>query len=633
VFIKHSGSEIIGNNATLKPGIDFSSVSSMMMETGNTAAVYSNTAVSIPIVAGSQTFTFLNASNLLSAGDMVRLEGGVNYSSGGAEYNNGHLAQIKSVVGNVVTVSNVPEISFTATRIYSYKTLSEVKIRSLNFDLDTKSVYGAIALTYCINSEIQGGRFIGTGTGQTAIRIDQNINGLVLNTEISGFSKFEGAGPTAYGIAVHGHNIVCRENRISDCKHSLTSSDCRYLSTGIVFEYNICRGLSMNNNTAPLDFHGNARGVARNNTVYSFALIGAQFRDGGIDVIDNTIFVNWEGASTIIRGIVFYEKYFGENKISGNKIYFTHASNPVSVEAIKVDVNNNGGTRNKNVSILSNYTNEGFYSWAASDGSLVIENNTFDSVYGDLTGTTNRPGVELADCSDFLVQGNTINNTHTSHNVAAFFVRNTCKRGTLQFNTVKLANNIPSTMFYLNGSDLKAIENVVVSDASFVNYINGYIAGSKVLLQGNKKSSTSGTYSDVGYTLLPTPDGFYENKTIQVSNGTLGEPYLCKKIGASRWEWVPADLNNKNSFYTRGSIGPGVDLNTLVLSGQYVQGSSSGNTTLLNYPIEACPAGIIHVFSPDPAFVSQEYHTIKNRKFTRFYSSSAWGLRKEFMLP
>lgn len=65
--------------------------------------------------------------------------------------------------------------------------------------------------------------------------------------------------------------------------------------------------------------------------MYSFALIGAQFRDGGIDVIDNTIFVNWEGASTIIRGIVFYEKYFGENKISGNKIYFTHASNPVSV--------------------------------------------------------------------------------------------------------------------------------------------------------------------------------------------------------------------------------------------------------------------------------------------------------------
>lgn len=72
------------------------------------------------------------------------------------------------------------------------------------------------------------------------------------------------------------------------------------------------------------------------------------------------------------------------------------------------------------MSILSNYTNEGFYSWAASDGGLVIENNTFDSVYGDLTGTTNRPGVELADCSDFLVQGNTINNTHTSHNVAAF---------------------------------------------------------------------------------------------------------------------------------------------------------------------------------------------------------------------
>lgn len=533
VEIKYSGTEIEGNNATLKPASTFAPDSAMLLVTGNTTAKYTSP-VEISLKKGLATLLLPNASDILRVGDIVRFEGGVKYNVDNAVYKYGHLAQIQAVSGQTITLTQAPVESFPVNRIYTYSSLKNIKVRNLNVDLDSNAVYGGVALSYCVNSMIRGGKYEGSGTGQTAIRIDQCFNSEVSKTTIANFSKLQGSGPTAYGIAIHGHNIVVRQNQISNCKHALTTSDRRYMSTQLVFQGNVCRGLPIDHNTAPLDFHANARGKAVSNMVYSFSVIGMQVRDGGIDLIGNTVHVDWKGRSEVLCGIFFYENYFGDNKIVNNKIVFKHTNNPKSVEIMKTDRRSN--VRSRNVVISGNSSNEGFINWARSDDGIVA-NNTFNSEYGDLEKSINRPGIELSDCTNFVIQRNSVVNNHSQPTIAAFYVRKDCRNITAECNTIKLKNNIETPMLHLSGYETRAMDNTVISNANFNGYIDGYSDSTKIILIRNKKIDSNGKSSSIGYTTLPSPTKFFEGITVLLTTKSSTDRYLCKRKGKG-FEWV-----------------------------------------------------------------------------------------------
>jgi hypothetical protein len=536
LLIKHSNSELVGNNATIKPTTNFSPLSGSLMQTANSAAMYSNIGVSILISKGDASISFTNASTQLRVGDMVRLEGPNSYVNGNQTYAFGHLSQIKAITGDIVLLTEPAIESFTATKIYTYSRLNALKISKLNFDLDQTNVFNALTLHYCTNSTISGGSYHGRTIGEIGISVDECINMVVEDLEVSSFSKLVGDNPIAYGISVHGHNITVRKSRVEDCKHTLTTSDRRYMSTGINFENNICYGLPQDNNTAPLDFHGNARGTCRGNTIYSFAPVGMQFRDGGIDVLDNTLNLNWKGPSTTLKGIFFGEKYFGENRIEGNVINIYHANAPLATQAINVDLIS--GIRNRNVTIRKNIINEGFINWEQSDGGLLITENRLDAPAESGNAMT-FAGVLLTDVIDFEVSGNQFFNRNVSFTGASVLnVAASSSRGLIYNNTIYVIEGAALPLVKLFGPQIRMIDNLFVSNSSYGNYIGFYTVSSKALLQGNKRVDSSGDYSPITYqNNLPTASAFYLDKIININTAVGTTAYSCKLI-ASNYVWV-----------------------------------------------------------------------------------------------
>jgi hypothetical protein len=544
VFIKNTNSQIDGNNATIKAKLSSTfPANSFLMRTGNRIEIHSNTAVAISIKDGSAEFVYAGADTALHVGEIVRIEGGVSYSNSqlaNQTYNYGHMSQIKSITGNVVTLTDPAIEPFTGSKLYVYRSLDRIEISNLNFDHGTSSVFGSLHLAYCTNSKIEGGNYRGNGLGQLGVLIDANINTLVQRLDIDGYSNLVGDSPIGYGIGLIGHNVTAFKNRISDCKHALATSDRRYMSTGLIMDSNICYGLKVLGNTAPLDYHGNARGKAINNTIYSFNAIGAQFRDGGIDVIDNTIIINNQGnAALTYKGIIFYEKYFGENRIEGNKVFFHHTTNPLGTFALQIDVNvgPNEGVKNRNVTVRKNFFSEGFMLWKESDGGLVIEENEFTSP-GDLGGALISPGIQISKSFDFLIRRNTFTNKHVSLGSYAVIIDDSCRRGTFRENLMKLINNDTDPQIRVEGKEMKIIDNLIISGAATQNsYISGYSTANKVLLINNKKATPTGSYVYIGYGTLPNPDGFYVDQSIVVSAGSTTTTYTCKNVGGV-YTWV-----------------------------------------------------------------------------------------------
>jgi hypothetical protein len=536
VLIKNSNSQIIGNNATIKArNFTNSNPVAFIMRTDNHAPIHSNTATTINIKDGSAEFTYGDTS-ALHVGDIVRIEGDTSYFDPQFNqlYNYGHMSQVKSKSGNVITLTNPAIEPFTGSKLYVYRSLDRIEIFDLNFDHGNTSVFGSLHLEYCTNSKVDGGRYRGNGLGQLGVLIDANINALVQRLDIDGYSNLVGTSPIGYGIGLIGHNVTAFKNRISDCKHALATSDRRYMSTGLIMDSNICYGLKVLGNTAPLDYHANARGKAINNTIYSFNAIGAQFRDGGIDVIDNTIIINNEGSVPLTyKGLIFYEKYFGENRIEGNKVFFHHTTNPLGTFALQIDVTvaNKRGVKNKNVTVRKNFFSEGFMLWKESDGGLVIEENEFTSP-GDLGGALISPGIQISKSFDFLIRRNTFSNKHVSLGSYAVIIDDSCRRGTFRENMIKLINNDTDSQIRVGGKEMKIIDNLIISGAATQNsYISGYSTASKVLLINNKKATSTGSYVYVGYGTLPNPDAFYVDQSIVVSAGSTTTTYTCKNVG------------------------------------------------------------------------------------------------------
>ncbi|WP_426293746.1 right-handed parallel beta-helix repeat-containing protein [Dyadobacter endophyticus] len=549
LLIKNSNTKIIGANATIKARSDFSlPAERFIMRTGNTTPIYSNTSVSINIYDGSAEFTMANASTLLRVGDMVRIEGPGSYPKGELTnplYSSGHLSQIKRIVGDVVTMTDAAIEPFTGTKIYTYKTLDAIEISDLNFDHGTfgtpgtSQVFGSLSLSYCTNAKVTGGKYRGNGLGQIGLIIDSNINTFVQQLDVDGYSNLVGSSPIGYGISMTGHNVTLFKNRVSECKHSLATSDRRFMSTGLIMDSNICYGLKTLGNTAPLDYHANARGKAINNTVYSFNTLGAQFRDGGIDVIDNTIIINYQGTESLtFKGLIFYEKYFGENRIEGNKIFVHHATAPLGVQIIQVDVDANLGSKNRNVSIRKNYLSGGNIYWEESDGGLVIEENELTSP-GDMGTALISPGIQIINSQDFLIRNNTFTNNHVTLASYAVIVDIDSKRGTIQDNKINLVKDATSSQIRLYGDELKVTGNTIMSGAATGNsYIGWYTSDKKILLLNNKKIlSPAGPYVNIGYGSLQDANAFYSDHSVMViaSNGTTR--YTCKSISGV-YTWV-----------------------------------------------------------------------------------------------
>lgn len=541
VLIKNTDSQIIGNNATIKafssPGPNLPP-NAFLMRTGNSTAVYSHTTTSINIKNGSAEFVFEDTA-ALNIGDIVRIEGGISYSNtelANQTYNYGHMSQIKSKMGNVITLTNPAIEPFTGSKIYAYHTLDRIEISNLNFDHSSSLFFGSLQLSYCTNLKIDGGRYRGNGLGQLGVLIDANINALVQRLDIDGYSNLVGSSPVGYGIGMIGHNVTAFKNRISDCKHALATSDRRYMSTGLIMDSNICYGLKVLGNTAPLDYHGNARGKAINNTIYSFNAIGAQFRDGGIDVIDNTVIINNQGTEPLTyKGLIFYEKYFGENRIEGNKVFFHHTTNPLGTFALQIDVNDS--IQNKNVSVRKNFFSEGFVYWEQSSGGLVIEENEFTSP-GDLGSALISPGIQIFRSFDFLIRRNTFTNRHVSLGSYAVIADSSCSRGTFRDNKINLVNNDTDPQIRVAGKETKVFDNIIMSAAATQNsYISGYTTASKALLINNKKITSNGSYVYIGYGTLPNPNAFYVDQNIVVSAGSTTTSYTCKNVGGV-YSWV-----------------------------------------------------------------------------------------------
>lgn len=555
VLIKNSNSQIIGNNATIKARSFANPSNTFIMRTANFTPVYSNTATTVNVVDGSAEFIY-NDTTALHVGDIIRIEGEISYSNSqlaNQTYNYGHMSQVKNKSGNVITLTNPAIETFTGTKLYAYRALDRVEISDLNFDHDTSLVFGSLQLSYCTNSRIDGGKYGGNGLGQLGVLIDANINTLVQRLDIDGYSNLVGSSPIGYGIGMIGHNVTAFKNRISNCKHALATSDRRYMSTGLIMDSNICYGLKVLGNTAPLDYHGNARGKAINNTIYSFNAIGAQFRDGGIDVIDNTIIINNEGSESLTyKGLIFYEKYFGENRIEGNKVFFHHTTNPLAVFALQIDVRVDSleGVKNKNVTVRKNFFSEGYMLWKESSGGLVIEENEFTSP-GDLGGALISPGIQIFNSSDFLIRRNTFTNKHVSLGSYAVIIDLTCTRGAFRENLINLVNDDTDPQIRVAGKEMRVIDNVIISKAATQNsYISGYTTTSKVLLINNKKTTPTGAYVYIGYGNVPNPDAFYVDQSIVVSAGSTTSSYTCKNVGGV-YRWILTEnLNFSDSSTT-----------------------------------------------------------------------------------
>lgn len=194
VLIKNSNSQIIGNNATIKARPSFTNpAKAFLMRTGNLVAIYSDTATSINIKDGSAEFVYDDTS-ALHVGDIVRIEGDTSYfdSLFNQIYNYGHMSQVKSKSGNVITLTNPAIEPFPGSKLYVYRSLDRIEIFDLNFDHGSSSVFGSLQLGYCTNSKIDGGRYKGNGLGQLGVLIDANINALVQRLDIDGYSNFGG---------------------------------------------------------------------------------------------------------------------------------------------------------------------------------------------------------------------------------------------------------------------------------------------------------------------------------------------------------------------------------------------------------------------------------------------------------
>lgn len=536
LFIRHSNSKLLGNNAIIKPKAGFPS-SGILLQTSNTAPNYSNQGVSINLQKGSPAILVPNASTLLKVGDFIRFEGNHKFVNGDQIYSYGHVAEIKAINGETVILSIVPIETFTATKIYTYTILKGISISELNFDHAGLPVFGSLHLHYCINSRINGGKFQGTGTGEFGIFLDQNINSMVELAEIEGYPNLTGIG---YGVSITGHNVLAFKNKISDCKHALTTGDRRFMSTGVNFDSNVCYGLAQNQNTAPLDYHGNSRGQAKNNQIYSFAPTGAQLRDGGIDFIDNTVFLNWSGEAVTLKGLALLELFFGENKIEGNKFVITHTNTVLATQAINVDLINS--VRNKHVSIKHNAFNEGWVNWEQSDGGLVMDDNYFDS--GVESGSSQVfGGILLTDVRDFKIINNTFLNRSISQ-TAAYAINATanCIRGFISNNSFDVTNNFAQPLIRIPGNQMQVFNNIFLSNAAYGSYIGFYTPESKALLKSNKRVDDTGNYYVITYqNSLPAPSAYYVDHVIQFNSSVGTTSYTCKFVGGE-YKWLLSEV-------------------------------------------------------------------------------------------
>ena len=252
---------IDGSNSIFNSTIDsYSDLFSLKATT-----VY-NLTQSTEILENQSEFTISNISNA-TVGDILYFFNTKN----GTQYNDNLtenvMGEITNIDGNKYTISHPSRYSFTADRVYVYKTLQNINIKNIKFNMLKGNI--GMELQHCKNCIIENCTFNGT-EGATAeessaigILMLRCIDSIVKNCSANNCYYEVTGNSLGYGVCVGGHNLVVESCNIENCKHAIAS---RGYSVNITYRNNIVRGYSRG--LQIIDSHEKTQVLIEGNTIY-----------------------------------------------------------------------------------------------------------------------------------------------------------------------------------------------------------------------------------------------------------------------------------------------------------------------------------------------------------------------------
>lgn len=478
----------------------------------------------------------------------------VNVGSGN-KYFFGFLREIESYTADSLKIFGSFPSSYTATTIEVFSASKFSRIEQLHVDLSNATDCNGIDL-YGINSEVKQCSVYGN-EGRSAATFDKNRIGIMVrgvsctvrNCEAKNiFNSGGGSIRTGYGIEVAGVNCKITESKVDNCKHCISTSERRFLDTGLIYEaIKVTQdvelfGMMLADGVTPLiswplDIHANAAGVE----ILNCHAIGPSFLLG----VRN-------GNVSMRGGLLKHNRLTGNGRfgLSINEMPI----NSMTLTGVEIDCDitaywNLDGT-NKNIRIEKSELNQrirfwsgvfdsnlGLWTGVSNFENITISENTFkpkndESIAIDISSSISR-------IKNLRVIGNYFDLSAVSNATAIRLgIQNEISGGEISGNTFKAGINSKGIVI----ASESMLENLKIErnrfSRQYVMAIDVEITGSGNYTFNDNECTGPVLLSDMEYRTIPNGNTF---------NTTMPKPFSGSGlfIGNDGWYFEPQAPGNK----------------------------------------------------------------------------------------
>ena len=215
------------------------------------------------------------STDAVNIGDIVLIETS-KANPRASTYQYGSYRYVEAIQGNRLILDDAIEhdllLATDDVKITVVKPITNLKVTGLTLEIPADTYQNGIVLEHLRNATFSYLRV--TAGGQNMVGISTTgFNIRVRQSEVSGF--LDDTNGLGYGIALYGNHLQATNNKISACKHAISSADRRFVNSDITYAFNQVRDTQL----AAFDVHGTGEGVKIYENI--IADIGKSYPGGG----------------------------------------------------------------------------------------------------------------------------------------------------------------------------------------------------------------------------------------------------------------------------------------------------------------------------------------------------------------